>query len=61
MKHVRIEHDGRVLEGTLDGDLIRAGELEVPTGEVQRWLAPIPVTPSKILATHLTYRSRAEE
>jgi 5-oxopent-3-ene-1,2,5-tricarboxylate decarboxylase / 2-hydroxyhepta-2,4-diene-1,7-dioate isomerase len=26
---------------------------------VQRWLAP--VTPGKILATHLTYRSRAEE
>jgi 5-oxopent-3-ene-1,2,5-tricarboxylate decarboxylase / 2-hydroxyhepta-2,4-diene-1,7-dioate isomerase len=59
MKHVRIEHDGRVVEGTLDGDVIRAGGLEIRTSEVQRWLSP--VTPGKILATHLTYRSRAEE
>ena len=60
MKHVRIEHDGRVIEGTLDGEVIRdAGDLEFGVDEVQRWLPP--VTPSKILATHLTYRSRAEE
>jgi 5-oxopent-3-ene-1,2,5-tricarboxylate decarboxylase / 2-hydroxyhepta-2,4-diene-1,7-dioate isomerase len=59
MKHVRIEHDGRVVEGTLDGDVIRAGEISLRADEVQRWLAP--VTPWKILATHLTYRSRAEE
>ena len=60
MKHVRIEHDGRVIEGTLDGEVIRdAGDLELGVDEVQRWLPP--VTPSKILATHLTYRSRAEE
>jgi 5-oxopent-3-ene-1,2,5-tricarboxylate decarboxylase/2-hydroxyhepta-2,4-diene-1,7-dioate isomerase len=59
MKHVRIEHDGRALEGTLDGDTVRAGGLELRSANVQRWLAP--VTPSKILATHLTYRSRAEE
>jgi 5-oxopent-3-ene-1,2,5-tricarboxylate decarboxylase/2-hydroxyhepta-2,4-diene-1,7-dioate isomerase len=59
MKHVRIEHDGRALSGTLDGETIRAGGLELRTAEVQRWLSP--VTPSKILATHLTYRSRAEE
>ena len=59
MKHVRIEHDGRAVEGTLDGDVIRADGLEVRVRDVQRWLAP--VTPSKILATHLTYRSRAEE
>jgi 5-oxopent-3-ene-1,2,5-tricarboxylate decarboxylase/2-hydroxyhepta-2,4-diene-1,7-dioate isomerase len=59
MKHVRIEHDGRALEGALDGDTVRAGGLELRYGDVQRWLAP--VTPGKILATHLTYRSRAEE
>ena len=60
MKHVRIEHDGRVIEGTLDGEVIRdEGDLELGVDEVQRWLPP--VTPSKILATHLTYRSRAEE
>jgi len=59
MKHVRIEHDSRALEGTLDGEVVRAGGVEVRVGDVQRWLAP--VTPGKILATHLTYRSRAEE
>ena len=59
MKHVRIEHDGRAVDGTLDGEVIRADGLEVRVRDVQRWLAP--VTPSKILATHLTYRSRAEE
>lgn len=59
MKHVRIEHEGRVLEGELAGDEVRAEGLTVPVAQVRRWLAP--VTPSKIVATHLTYRSRAEE
>ena len=59
MKHVRIEHDGHAVDGTLDGEVIRADGLELRSGDVQRWLPP--VTPSKILATHLTYRSRAEE
>ena len=59
MNHVRIEHDGRALDGTLDGDTVRAGGLDVAAGEVRRWLAP--VIAGKILATHLTYRSRAEE
>ena len=59
MKHVRIEHDGSVHEGTLEGDTVHAGELALPAAEVQRWLSP--VTPSKIIATHLTYRSRAVE
>ncbi len=60
MKHVRIEHDGRALEGTLLGDTLRLeGGLELSVSEVQRWLAP--VSPTKIIATHLTYRSRVEE
>ncbi len=59
MNHVRIEHDGRALEGTLEGETVRAGGVELAVDHVQRWLSP--VTPSKILATHLTYRSRAEE
>jgi 5-oxopent-3-ene-1,2,5-tricarboxylate decarboxylase/2-hydroxyhepta-2,4-diene-1,7-dioate isomerase len=59
MRHVRIEHDGRPVDGTLDGDRIRVGSHEIPVAEVERWLAP--VSPSKIIATHLTYRSRAEE
>jgi 5-oxopent-3-ene-1,2,5-tricarboxylate decarboxylase / 2-hydroxyhepta-2,4-diene-1,7-dioate isomerase len=59
MKHARIEHDGRTVEAELVGDEVRAGELSVPVPQVQRWLPP--VVPGKILATHLTYRSRAEE
>jgi 5-oxopent-3-ene-1,2,5-tricarboxylate decarboxylase/2-hydroxyhepta-2,4-diene-1,7-dioate isomerase len=59
VRHVRIEHDGRAVEGELDGNAIRADGLDVKLDEVQRWLPP--VEPGKILATHLTYRSRAEE
>jgi 5-oxopent-3-ene-1,2,5-tricarboxylate decarboxylase/2-hydroxyhepta-2,4-diene-1,7-dioate isomerase len=59
VKHVRIEHDGRTLEGELAGNTVRAGGVQVAVEEVQRWLPP--VEPTKILATHLTYRSRAEE
>jgi 5-oxopent-3-ene-1,2,5-tricarboxylate decarboxylase/2-hydroxyhepta-2,4-diene-1,7-dioate isomerase len=56
---VRIEHDGRAVEGVLDGNAVRAEGLELGFDEVRRWLPP--VEPGKILATHLTYRSRAEE
>jgi 2-keto-4-pentenoate hydratase/2-oxohepta-3-ene-1,7-dioic acid hydratase in catechol pathway len=59
MRHVRIEHDGHALEGELDGDAVRADGLDLKLDEVRRWLPP--VEPGKILATHLTYRSRAEE
>jgi 5-oxopent-3-ene-1,2,5-tricarboxylate decarboxylase/2-hydroxyhepta-2,4-diene-1,7-dioate isomerase len=59
VKHVRIEHDGRVVEARLDDDVVRGDGVEVAVAKVERWLAP--VTPGKILATHLTYRSRAEE
>jgi 2-keto-4-pentenoate hydratase/2-oxohepta-3-ene-1,7-dioic acid hydratase in catechol pathway len=59
MKHVRIRHDGEVRKGTLSGDIVRTAGLEVAAADVQQWLSP--VTPSKIIATHLTYRSRAVE
>jgi 5-oxopent-3-ene-1,2,5-tricarboxylate decarboxylase/2-hydroxyhepta-2,4-diene-1,7-dioate isomerase len=59
MKHVRVEHDGGPLDGTVEGETIRAGSIEIPVGAVARWRSP--VTPSKIVATHLTYRSRAVE
>jgi 2-keto-4-pentenoate hydratase/2-oxohepta-3-ene-1,7-dioic acid hydratase in catechol pathway len=59
MKHVRIEHDGRALDATLDGDTVTADGTEIKINQVKKWLAP--VTPGKIIATHLTYRSRAEE
>ena len=59
MRNVRIEHDGRAVEGELAGDTVRADGLRLKLDEVRRWLPP--VEPGKILATHLTYRSRAEE
>ena len=59
MKHVRIRHDGQLHEGTLEHETIHADELSLPVGEVDEWLAP--VLPTKIIATHLTYRSRAVE
>jgi 5-oxopent-3-ene-1,2,5-tricarboxylate decarboxylase/2-hydroxyhepta-2,4-diene-1,7-dioate isomerase len=59
VKHVRIEHEGRTLEGTLTGETIRADGLELRTDEVQRWLTPVAA--GKIIATHLSYRSRVEE
>ena len=59
MRRVRIEHDGRAVEGELDGDVVHADGVDLRLDEVARWLPP--VEPGKILATHLTYRSRAEE
>jgi 5-oxopent-3-ene-1,2,5-tricarboxylate decarboxylase/2-hydroxyhepta-2,4-diene-1,7-dioate isomerase len=59
MKHVRIEHQGRAINATLDGDTVTGDGTEIKIKDVERWLSP--VTPGKILATHLTYRSRAEE
>ncbi len=59
MKRVRIEHDGRAIDATLDGDTVTADGTEIKINQIKRWLPP--VTPGKILATHLTYRSRAEE
>lgn len=59
MKHVRIVHDGSALDATLSGDTVRAGDLALTLADVQQWLSP--VTPTKIIATHLTYRSRAVE
>lgn len=59
MRRVRIEHQGTALDGTIEGDVVKAGEIELGVDQVDRWLAP--VTPGKIIGTHLTYRSRAEE
>jgi 5-oxopent-3-ene-1,2,5-tricarboxylate decarboxylase/2-hydroxyhepta-2,4-diene-1,7-dioate isomerase len=66
MRHVRIAHGSQVFEGQLEGELVRAqgadteaGALELGAADVECWLPP--VEPGKIVATHLTYRSRAEE
>ena len=60
MRHVRIEHDGQVGRRHA-GRRTRSAPARSrsPSPTVERWLSP--VTPSKIIATHLTYRSRAEE
>jgi 5-oxopent-3-ene-1,2,5-tricarboxylate decarboxylase/2-hydroxyhepta-2,4-diene-1,7-dioate isomerase len=56
---VRIELDGAPVTARRQGELIITDDgREVPEAEA-RYLAP--VTPSKILAVHLTYRSRIEE
>ena len=59
MRHVRVEHQGRPVDGILEGGRVRLGEEGIGLDDVERWLSP--VTPGKIIATHLTYRSRAEE
>ena len=56
---VRVAHDGAPAWGRLED-----GTVELETGErldasTASWLAP--VTPSKIIAVHLTYRSRVDE
>jgi 5-oxopent-3-ene-1,2,5-tricarboxylate decarboxylase/2-hydroxyhepta-2,4-diene-1,7-dioate isomerase len=59
MRHVRIERDGAPVEGTLEGDAIVIADGSRVAADGARWLAP--VVPGKIVATHLTYRSRAVE
>jgi 5-oxopent-3-ene-1,2,5-tricarboxylate decarboxylase/2-hydroxyhepta-2,4-diene-1,7-dioate isomerase len=59
VKHVRIEQSGRAVNAVLEDGVVRGDGISVAVDEVERWLAP--VTPGKIIATHLTYRSRAEE
>ncbi|MDA0160993.1 fumarylacetoacetate hydrolase family protein [Solirubrobacter ginsenosidimutans] len=58
-RRVRVEHAGEPVWGRLD-----SGAIVLDTGEriaeaQARYLAP--ATPSKIIAVHLTYRSRVEE
>jgi 5-oxopent-3-ene-1,2,5-tricarboxylate decarboxylase/2-hydroxyhepta-2,4-diene-1,7-dioate isomerase len=59
MRRARIEHGGRVVECELADGGVRGPGVELALEDVERWLPP--VVPGKILATHLTYRSRAEE
>lgn len=58
MRHVRVERAGVAVDGRLEGDEVVLDDGRLPVEEAE-WLAP--VEPSKIVATHLTYRSRAEE
>ena len=59
MRHVRIEHRGEAAAGVLEGDDVVLGDGTRVAGAGAAWLPA--VVPGKIVATHLTYRSRAEE
>lgn len=59
MKHAHILHEGQPVWGVLDGDSIRLESGAVIKADEARYLSP--AQPSKIIATHLTYRSRCVE
>jgi 5-oxopent-3-ene-1,2,5-tricarboxylate decarboxylase / 2-hydroxyhepta-2,4-diene-1,7-dioate isomerase len=59
VRRVRIEHRGAGRAGTFEGGDVVLDDGSRIAAEEARWLAP--VEPSKILATHLSYRSRCEE
>ena len=56
---MRVEIDGVPCWGTLDGDLIRLDDGRELAESDALYLAP--AEPTKIVAVHLTYRSRVEE
>ena len=56
---VRVEVEGRPRDGVRDGETIRLDDATELAEADAHYLAP--VTPSKIMAVHLTYRSRVEE
>ena len=59
MRRARISHRGEPAYGTLDGDEVELVDgTRIPEADAD-WLSP--VEPSKIVATHLSYRSRCEE
>jgi 5-oxopent-3-ene-1,2,5-tricarboxylate decarboxylase/2-hydroxyhepta-2,4-diene-1,7-dioate isomerase len=59
VRRVRVELDGTPAWGRLEGETITTDDGREIAEAQARYLAP--VTPTKILAVHLTYRSRIEE
>jgi 5-oxopent-3-ene-1,2,5-tricarboxylate decarboxylase / 2-hydroxyhepta-2,4-diene-1,7-dioate isomerase len=59
VQRVRIEIDGEGVWGRLDGALVRTDDGREVRVDDAAWLAP--VTPTKIVAVHLSYRSRLVE
>ena len=59
MKHVRVLHNGLPTWGHLAGEQIQLENGSIIKETEARYLSP--VEPTKIIATHLTYSSRAEE
>lgn len=58
-KTVRLDDGGTAVHGILDGDMIRLDDGRTLRDADVTYLAP--VEPSKIIAVHLTYRSRLTE
>ena len=58
-RRVRVEVDGEPRWGRREGDTIALDDGSTVAEQDAAYLAP--VEPSKILAVHLTYRSRVEE
>ncbi len=59
MKRARVIRDGQPREAVLEGDqVVLDDDTRIKAADAE-WLAP--VTPGKIIATHLSYRSRVEE
>jgi 5-oxopent-3-ene-1,2,5-tricarboxylate decarboxylase / 2-hydroxyhepta-2,4-diene-1,7-dioate isomerase len=59
MQRVRVEIDGEAAWGRLEGDAVRTDDGRELAAAAAAWLAP--VAPTKIVAVHLTYRSRLVE
>jgi 5-oxopent-3-ene-1,2,5-tricarboxylate decarboxylase/2-hydroxyhepta-2,4-diene-1,7-dioate isomerase len=59
VRRVRIEHGGGAREGRLDGRRVVLDDGGSLDADEVSWLPP--VEPRKIVATHLSYRSRCEE
>lgn len=59
MKHVHVLYNNTPTWGTLEGDAIHLEGGALLQAADARYLPP--VSPGKIIATHLTYRSRVEE
>ncbi len=59
MKHAHILHEGQTVWGVFDGGMIRLKNGATVKPDEARYLPP--AQPSKIIATHLTYRSRCVE
>jgi 5-oxopent-3-ene-1,2,5-tricarboxylate decarboxylase / 2-hydroxyhepta-2,4-diene-1,7-dioate isomerase len=60
MKHAKILHNGQAVWGVVDGDVIKFQNGERVAIDAASFLAPVN-NPSKIMATHLTFKSRCIE
>ncbi len=60
MKHAKVLHNSQAVWGIVEGDLIRLEHGETIPVDSASFLAPVN-TPSKIMATHLTFKSRCIE